>query len=162
MRVGFGFDSHRLVEGRKLVLGGVLIPFDKGEDGHSDGDVLIHAVIDGLFGAAASGDIGSHFPPSDPAYKDIESLILLKKAMDEIEGLYRVVNIDCTVILERPKILPFVPEIRKNLAVSLGIPESAVSVKGKTKEGLDSAGEGRAVEAYAAVLLEDCSSPKRG
>ncbi len=162
MRVGFGFDSHRLVEGRKLVLGGVHIPFDKGEDGHSDGDVLIHAVIDGLFGAAASGDIGSHFPPSDPAYKDIESRILLKKAMDEIGGLYRVVNIDCTVLLERPKILPFVPEIRKSLAGALGIPESAVSVKGKTKEGLDSVGEGRAVEACAAVLLEDCSSPKRG
>jgi 2-C-methyl-D-erythritol 2,4-cyclodiphosphate synthase len=160
MRGGFGFDSHRLTEGRRLVLGGVDIPSPKGEDGHSDGDVLIHAVIDALFGAACSGDIGSHFPPSDPAYKDIGSLVLLTKAVDEIRKSYRIVNIDCTVILERPKILPFVSAIRSSLAPVLGIGECAVSVKGKTKEGLDAAGEGKSIEAYATVLLEELSTEK--
>ena len=154
MRTGFGFDSHRLARGRKLVLGGVVIPFHKGECGHSDGDVLIHAVIDAILGAACLGDIGSHFPSSDPAYKDIESTLLLRKTVEKIEPLYRVVNIDCTVVLERPKILDYVQTIRESLSRTAGIPLGSVSVKGKTKEGLDSAGRGKAVEAYATVLLE--------
>jgi 2-C-methyl-D-erythritol 4-phosphate cytidylyltransferase/2-C-methyl-D-erythritol 2,4-cyclodiphosphate synthase len=153
-RVGFGYDLHRLTEGRRLLLGGVDIPFSKGEDGHSDGDVLIHAVIDALFGAAGLGDIGSRFPPSDPAYKDISSRILLRRAAELVRGEnLRIGNLDCTVVLEMPKILPYRQAITSRLAEDLGIPPAVVSVKGKTKEKADATGEGRAVEAFATVLL---------
>lgn len=153
-RIGFGYDLHRLVEGRKLLLGGAEIPSPVGEDGHSDGDVLIHAVIDALFGAAGLGDIGSHFPPSDDTYKDISSRILLRRAAELVrEANFRVGNLDCTVVLERPKILPYRPQIKANLAEDIGIAPDAVSVKGKTKEKVDAVGEGRAVEAFATVLL---------
>jgi 2-C-methyl-D-erythritol 4-phosphate cytidylyltransferase/2-C-methyl-D-erythritol 2,4-cyclodiphosphate synthase len=153
-RVGFGWDLHRLVPERKLLLGGVEIPSPRGEDGHSDGDVLAHALIDALLGAAGLGDIGGHFPASDPAYKDISSRILLRRAADLVraENL-RVVNIDCTVVLESPKILPYRKAIADCLAGDLGISAAAVSVKGKTKEKVDATGEGRAVEAFAVVLL---------
>jgi 2-C-methyl-D-erythritol 2,4-cyclodiphosphate synthase len=132
----------------------VEIPSPRGEEGHSDGDVLIHAVIDALFGAAGLGDIGSHFPPSDPAYRDISSRILLRRAMELVraENL-RVGNLDCTVVLESPKILPYKEALTACLAEDMGIAPSAVSVKGKTKEKVDAVGEGRAVEAFAAVLL---------
>jgi len=154
-RVGFGYDIHRLVKGRKLLLAGVELPFEKGEAGHSDGDVLIHAVIDSLLGAAALGDIGSFFPPQDPGLKDISSRTLLKRIISLIKGKrLRPVNLDCTVVLEAPKIRPFVPLIRKNLAEDLEIDEKYISVKGKTKEGLDQTGRGKAVEAYAVALVD--------
>jgi 2-C-methyl-D-erythritol 4-phosphate cytidylyltransferase/2-C-methyl-D-erythritol 2,4-cyclodiphosphate synthase len=153
-RIGFGWDLHRLVPERKLLLGGIAIPSPKGEDGHSDGDVLIHAVIDALFGAACLGDIGAHFPPSDPAYKNISSRILLQRAARLVyaENL-RIINLDCTIVLESPKILPYRNAIAACLAEDLGIAPPAVSVKAKTKEKLDATGEGRAAEAFAVVLL---------
>jgi 2-C-methyl-D-erythritol 4-phosphate cytidylyltransferase/2-C-methyl-D-erythritol 2,4-cyclodiphosphate synthase len=153
-RIGFGWDLHRLVPERKLLLGGVELPSPRGEEGHSDGDVLIHAIIDALFGAAGLGDIGSHFPPSDQAYKDISSRILLRRAADLIraENL-RIINLDCTIVLESPRILPYRNAIAACLAEDLGIPAASVSVKGKTKEKVDATGEGRAVEAFAAALL---------
>ncbi len=153
-RIGTGYDIHVLVEGRPLLIGGVEIPFDRGEAGHSDGDVLIHAVIDALLGAACLGDIGRHFPPSDPAFKDISSRILLGRTRELLRKHgYRIGNIDATVILQRPKLLPWIERIRAALAGDLGISAEAVSVKAKTKEGVDAAGEGRAVEAHAAVLI---------
>jgi len=156
MKVGFGWDIHRLVPGRPLLLAGVRIPHDRGEDGWSDGDVLCHALIDALLGAASLGDIGAHFPPGDPRYKDIDSRRLLRMAMEDLgRAGARVVNADCTVVLEAPRIRPYVGAIRAALAEDLGIPLDAVSVKGKTKEGLDAVGEGRAVEASAVVLVED-------
>ncbi len=156
MRVGTGYDIHRLVEGRKLLLGGVALEAAKGESGHSDGDVLIHAVIDALLGAAGIGDIGLYFPPSDPQYKDISSRKLLREVSRLIrEAGYRIVNIDSTVILENPRIRPYVDEIRATLGADLGIPSSQVSVKGKTKEGVDATGSGDAVEAHAVALLEE-------
>ncbi len=155
MRTGFGYDLHKLVPDRKLVLGGVIIPSSAGEAGHSDGDVLIHAVIDALFGAAAAGDIGSHFPPSDPAYRDISSRILLRETLSVISRRgYVIINIDCTVILETPKILPYIKKIRETIAGDLCIHPDNISVKGKTKEGVDAAGEKRAVEAHAVALIE--------
>jgi 2-C-methyl-D-erythritol 2,4-cyclodiphosphate synthase len=156
MRVGFGWDIHRLVAGRPLLLGGVRIPHDKGEDGWSDGDALCHALIDALLGAACLGDIGARFPPGDPRYRDIAGRSLLRMAMEDLRrARVRVVNADCTVVLEAPRIRPHVDGIRSALAEDLGIPPEAVSVKGKTKEGLDAAGEGRAVEAFAVVLVEE-------
>jgi 2-C-methyl-D-erythritol 2,4-cyclodiphosphate synthase len=156
MRIGCGYDIHKLVENRALVLGGALIPFSRGEEGHSDGDVLIHAVIDALFGAAGLGDIGTHFPPSDQAFKNIKSTILLEKSMRLVqEAGYTIVNIDSTVIIERPVLKPHIPAIRAALAKSAGVAENQVSVKAKTKEGLDSTGAGDAVEACAVVLLEE-------
>jgi 2-C-methyl-D-erythritol 4-phosphate cytidylyltransferase/2-C-methyl-D-erythritol 2,4-cyclodiphosphate synthase len=153
-RTGFGYDLHRLAEGRRLLLGGVELPSPKGEEGHSDGDVLIHALIDALLGAAGLGDIGEHFPPSEAAYKDISSRILLRRAARLVyQKNLRVVNLDCTVILESPRILPYRQAILANLAEDLNIPPEVISVKGKTKERVDAAGEGRAIEAYAAVLL---------
>ncbi len=156
MKVGFGYDIHRLATGRKLVLGGVQIPSRKGEVGFSDGDVLLHAVIDALLGPAGLGDIGSNFPPGTPELAGISSLILLERTrrMLEAEGL-AVINVDCTVVLEKPKILAFVDVIKKSIAGGLGIDAKRVSVKGKTKEGLDAAGKNRAVEAYAVALLEE-------
>jgi 2-C-methyl-D-erythritol 2,4-cyclodiphosphate synthase len=155
MRIGFGYDIHRLVPGRKLLLGGVEIPSPVGEEGFSDGDVLLHALIDALLGSAGLGDIGSNFPPGNPELAGISSMLLLGKTMALIEGRgFAVINADCTVVLEAPKILPHSGRIRASLASCLGIPSDRVSVKGKTKEGMDAAGELKAVEAYAVVLLE--------
>lgn len=155
MRVGFGYDIHRLVPGRPLVIGGVTIPHELGEDGHSDGDVLIHALIDAMLGAAVMGDIGTHFPPGNPQFKDISSRILLAKTRAMLsQGGYDIVNCDCTVVLEIPKLAPFIAAIRNTLASDLGIPVTGVSVKAKTKEGLDSTGTGNAMEAYAVVLID--------
>jgi 2-C-methyl-D-erythritol 4-phosphate cytidylyltransferase/2-C-methyl-D-erythritol 2,4-cyclodiphosphate synthase len=154
MRTGFGYDIHRLVVNRKLLLGGAEVPSPVGEDGHSDGDVLIHAVIDALFGAAGLGDIGSHFPPSDARYKDISSRILLRRAAELIRNAsWTIGNLDCTVVLEKPKIFPYRELIIKNLSDDLELPEDRISVKGKTKEEVDAVGAGKAVEAYASVLL---------
>lgn len=154
MRIGSGYDLHRLVPDRDLIIGGVTLPYLLGEEAHSDGDVLIHAIIDSLFGALALGDIGTHFPPSDNKWKNISSLILLKKccSLIEEEG-YIVGNIDCTVILEKPKIKPHVEAIRKKLSETMNIEISQISIKGKTKEGVDATGENRAIEAHAISLL---------
>lgn len=155
MKIGFGWDIHRLVPGRNLILGGITIPFDKGEEGHSDGDALIHALIDALLGAARLGDIGIHFPSADPAYKNIESGKLLVKTMEMVrERGFTISNIDCSVVLEKPKLFSHIRAITERLSELLGCDQSLVSVKAKTKEGLDAAGEGRAVEAYAVALLE--------
>ena len=154
MRIGFGYDLHKLKKGRKLIIGGVLIPYEFGEEAHSDGDVLLHAIIDALFGAIAEGDIGSHFPPSDPQWKNISSLLLLEKAYHIIKKKgYSIGNMDCTVVLEKPKLLPHMLTIRTSIANVLEIEIDQISVKGKTKEKVDAVGEGRAIESYASVLL---------
>ncbi|MBR5720992.1 MAG: 2-C-methyl-D-erythritol 2,4-cyclodiphosphate synthase, partial [Clostridia bacterium] len=152
MRTGTGFDSHRLAEGRKLILAGVEIPFEKGLLGHSDADVLTHAVIDALFGACALGDIGSHFPDSDPAYKDANSISLLEKTADIIsENGFTAGNIDVTVIIERPKLLPYIPEMRKNIARALKTDIGNISIKAKTNEGLGDIGLGNAAAAICSA-----------
>lgn len=153
MRIGQGFDLHRLVAGRRLLLGGVEIPSEKGEDGHSDGDVLLHAVIDALLGAEALGDIGQHFPPSDMAYKDADSKKLLKETLKLTKC--SLVNLDATVILQSPKLAPHILSIRESLATLLDVDISAVSVKAKTAEHiLGELGRGDAVIAEVAVLVE--------
>ena len=154
MRIGFGYDLHKLQKGKKLMIGGAHIPSEFGEEAHSDGDVLLHAIIDALFGAIAEGDIGSHFPPSDSQWKDISSLILLQKTFHIIkEKGFSVCNIDCTVVLEKPKLLPHMTKIRSTIADALSIDTSQISVKGKTKEKVDAVGRGEAIEAYVSLLL---------
>jgi 2-C-methyl-D-erythritol 4-phosphate cytidylyltransferase/2-C-methyl-D-erythritol 2,4-cyclodiphosphate synthase len=153
-RIGQGWDLHRLVAGRKLLLGGVEVPGDLGEEAHSDGDVLLHASIDALLGAAALGDIGTHFPPSDPAWKGADSKALARRVAAMVrEAGWEIGNVDCTVVLERPRLGPYKDAIRSSVALCLGIPPEAVSVKAKTKEGVDAVGEGRAIEAAAIVLI---------
>lgn len=154
MRIGFGYDSHRFDAGRPLVLGGVLIPGAPGLKGHSDADALVHALIDALLGAAALGDVGSHFPDSDPQWKGADSMALLAAVVDEVRTAgFSVVNVDATVICERPKLRPHVDAIRMRLAGALGCGVGAVSVKGKTNEGMDDVGAGVGVEVHCAVLL---------
>ena len=154
-RVGLGRDLHRLAEGRKFLLGGAEIPFEKGELGHSDGDVLAHAVIDALLGAAGLGDIGELFPPEDPAWKDSDSIKLLERAWERVRnGGWRLINLDCTVICEKPKLLPHRDKICRRLAEALEASPEAVFVKGKTNEGLGPLGTGEAVEAMAVCLLD--------
>ncbi|HUI64168.1 MAG TPA: 2-C-methyl-D-erythritol 2,4-cyclodiphosphate synthase [Bacteroidota bacterium] len=153
-RIGFGYDVHRLAEGRRLVLGGVDIPFAMGLDGHSDADVLLHAVSDALLGAAALGDIGKHFPNTDPRYKGISSLILLRHVADLLaQKRCTVVNIDATVVLEAPKIAPYVDLMRQNIADSLAISIGQISVKATTHEGLGFVGTGKGASAHAVALL---------
>ena len=155
MRIGFGYDAHRLVEGRRLVLGGVVVPFPKGLLGHSDADVLLHAVIDALIGAAGLGDIGTHFPPSDASYKDISSLELLTRAGELVsEGGFRVGNIDSTVVCEAPKLATHIPGMVENIASALKCDSGRVNVKAKTEEGLGFTGTGEGIKAYAVALLE--------
>jgi 2-C-methyl-D-erythritol 2,4-cyclodiphosphate synthase len=156
MRIGFGYDSHRLVPGRALVLGGVQIPSRLGPEAHSDGDALIHALIDALLGACALGDIGRLFPPSDEQYRDISSRILLKRTLDVlVKAGFRPRNVDATIILESPRLGPHIEQMRSTLSTDLGLPAAAISVKAKTKEGLGPTGQGRAVEAYAVALVEE-------
>ncbi|RKX85015.1 MAG: 2-C-methyl-D-erythritol 2,4-cyclodiphosphate synthase [Spirochaetes bacterium] len=156
MRIGTGWDLHRLKEGRKLILGGEHIPYHSGEEAHSDGDVLIHAVIDAILGAAALGDIGTHFPPSDTQYKDISSIILLEKTVELLtEAGYQIINLDSTIILQEPKLKPFITIIRKNLSMALTLDSDRISVKAKTKENVDATGKGKAIEAIATVLIEE-------
>jgi 2-C-methyl-D-erythritol 2,4-cyclodiphosphate synthase len=155
IRTGFGYDIHKLVRGRDLLLGGIIIPSPAGESGYSDGDVLIHALIDALLGASALGDIGTHFPSGDPEFKDISSITLLSRTMDLVTARgFRIVNLDATVILETPRLAAHIGGIRDSLSNALSIPVDAVSVKAKTKEGLDATGESRSVESYCVVLLE--------
>jgi 2-C-methyl-D-erythritol 2,4-cyclodiphosphate synthase len=152
-RIGLGYDVHRLAEHRKLVLGGVEIPSDRGLDGHSDADVLLHAIMDALLGAAALGDIGKHFPPSDPQYKDISSALLLRHVSRLVkERGYSIVNIDATVILERPKIAPYIDRMCAAIAEAAGIDPGQVSVKATTNEGLDAFGAGLGAAAHAVAL----------
>jgi 2-C-methyl-D-erythritol 2,4-cyclodiphosphate synthase len=153
-RIGIGNDTHRLVEGRPLLLGGVHVEFELGAQGHSDADTLLHAVTDALLGALAEGDIGAHFPDSDAQWKDANSSQLLSRAagLAHERGL-KVVNVDATILLERPQLRPYVLSMRQNIAEVLGVEMSRVSVKAKTGEGLDAVGEGLAVSAQAVVLL---------
>ncbi len=157
MRIGQGYDVHRLTEGRDLILGGVKIPYEKGLLGHSDADVLTHAVMDALLGAAALGDIGQLFPDSDPAYEGADSIALLRKVGEVLEEHgYVVENIDSTVIAQRPKLLPYRPEMAENIAEALGLEASQVSVKATTEEGLGFTGTGEGISAQAICSL---SSP---
>ena len=153
-RIGIGYDVHRLVEGRKLILGGVEIPFDKGLLGHSDSDVLTHAVCDALLGAAALGDIGSHFPDTDPQFRGASSLDLLSAVVGLIsENGLTVSNVDTIIIAERPKLAPYIQPMRERLADILGIELNRVSIKAKTNEGLESIGRGEAIAAHAVALV---------
>lgn len=154
IRIGQGYDVHRLTEGRKLILGGVEIPFEKGLLGHSDADVLLHALCDALLGGAALGDIGVHFPDSDPAYAGVSSLFLLEETARLLrEAGYAVGNVDSTVIAQRPKLAPYLPEMRRNIARVLRIPVENVSVKATTEEGLGFTGSGEGIAASAVALL---------
>jgi 2-C-methyl-D-erythritol 2,4-cyclodiphosphate synthase len=154
MKVGFGWDLHRLAPHRPLLLGGVQIPFELGEEGFSDGDVLIHAVIDSLLGPAGLGDIGTNFPPGQKEWAGISSRVLLQKTRALLSAAgWEVGNVDCVVVLEHPKISPHVNAIRQALASDLQIPFDHVTVKGKTSEGVDAVGEGRAVASYAVSLI---------
>lgn len=154
MRIGYGYDVHRLLEGRKLILGGVIIPFGQGLLGHSDADVLIHAVIDAILGAMAWGDIGSWFPDSDDRYRDIDSRFLLRQVVTKLkDGGWKIGNLDCTICAEKPKLRPFIDKMRENLAAELGTELSNVSVKATTEEGLGISGSGAGISASAVVLL---------
>jgi 2-C-methyl-D-erythritol 2,4-cyclodiphosphate synthase len=154
LRVGTGYDLHRLVEGRRLILGGVAIPFDKGLAGHSDADAVCHAVTDALLGAAAAGDIGRHFPDTDPRWKDADSLILLARAVEMVAAAgYAVVNVDVVVIAERPRLSPHVDAMRANLARVMGVAATQVGIKGKTNEGVGSIGAGESIAVHAVALL---------
>ena len=154
MRIGFGYDVHKLQHGRKLILGGVEIPSEKGLLGHSDADVLLHAICDALLGAAALGDIGKHFPDTDPKYKGINSLKLLQKTNSLIKDAgYSISNIDSTVVLQRPKIAPFVDAMRKNIAEALNIPIDTVSVKATTNEELGFIGSEEGAVAHAVTMI---------
>lgn len=156
MRIGHGYDVHRFAEGRKLILGGVEIPFDRGLLGHSDADVLLHAICDALLGAAALGDIGAHFPDTDPRYAGIDSRLLLQKtAVLLLENGWRVSNLDATVLAERPKLRPFIEAMRANIAADLALPLSAVSVKATTEEGLGFTGAMEGIAAHAVCLLTE-------
>ena len=155
MRIGHGYDVHRLVEGRKLIMGGVEIPYEKGLLGHSDADVLLHALADSLLGAAALGDIGKHFPDSDERYRGADSRLLLRKVLELLqESGYQVVNVDCTILAQRPKLAGYIAQMRENIAADLLIPLDCVSVKATTEEGLGFTGEGLGIAAHAVALLE--------
>lgn len=156
MRIGHGYDVHRLVEGRKLILGGVEIEYEKGLLGHSDADVLLHAVCDALLGAAALGDIGKHFPDSDERYKDIDSRVLLREVVSLLYSRgFRVVNIDCTVIAQSPKLAEYIGKMRRNIAADCGIDRDFINVKATTEEGLGFTGEKQGIAAHAVCLIEN-------
>lgn len=155
LRIGHGYDVHRLTEGRELILGGVRVPFEKGLDGHSDADVLLHAVMDALLGAAAFGDIGGMFPDTDEAFRGASSLALLREVRDRLEAAdLGIVNIDATVLAQRPKLAPYLAQMRENIAGALGIDVWQVSVKATTEEGLGFTGAGEGMAAHAVAMLE--------
>lgn len=157
LRIGHGYDAHRLAPGRRLVLGGVTIPCEQGLLGHSDADVVVHAVCDALLGAMALGDIGRHFPDHDPAYRDLDSRVLLGKVVALLREQKRVaVNLDITVLAEAPKLAPWLPEMRSKLAADLGIAQDCVNIKASTTEGMGAIGRGEGIAAHALVLLEAC------
>ena len=155
MRIGHGYDVHKLVKDRKLIIGGVEIPFELGLLGHSDADVLLHAVCDALLGAAALGDIGKHFPDNDNAYKGIDSKILLKKTVELLaKNGYKISNIDCTVIAQKPKLAEYIPQMKKIIAKLCDIDETCVNVKATTEEGLGFTGSLEGISAHAVCLIE--------
>lgn len=155
MRIGHGYDVHRLMSGRELIIGGENIPFEMGLLGHSDADVLLHAVCDALLGAAALGDIGRHFPDSDPRFEGIDSRILLRKTAELLRGKgYRIVNIDATIIAQRPKLAGFIEKMRENIASDCGIETDAVNIKATTEEGLGFTGKAEGIAAHAVCLIE--------
>lgn len=155
MRIGHGYDVHRLIQGRKLILGGVDIPYEKGLDGHSDADVLVHAIMDSIIGALALGDIGLHFPDTDVSYKNINSLILAQKTADLLtEKGYIISNIDATLIMQEPKVRPYIDQMRKNIATVYGIALSQINVKATTEEKLGFTGEKKGIAAHAVCLIE--------
>ena len=155
IRVGLGYDKHVLTEGRKLMLGGVEIPFEKGEAGHSDGDALLHAITDALLGAVGLGDIGSYFPPNEPQWKDADSKSLLKTCWNDVKAAgWKLGNLDCVIALEKPKFLPYREQVQESIARVLGAEKSQIFVKAKTGEKLGDVGEGRAVETWCVCLLE--------
>lgn len=161
MRIGHGYDVHRLVPGRPLVLGGVIIPYEKGLLGHSDADVLLHAVMDALLGAAALGDIGTHFPDTDPQYAGISSRALLRRVGDLLAAAgYRVENLDATIIAQAPKCKPYIPAMRQTIAADLGVSIDRVSVKATTEEGLGFSGRGEGIACHAVCLLEEEPAPR--
>lgn len=154
MRLGMGYDIHRLVTGRPLILGGVAIPYSMGLEGHSDADVLVHAVCDALLGAAGEGDIGRHFPPDDDEYLNISSLLLLGKVRSLISGKYGVNNIDCIVVAQQPRLAPYIEAMEGRIGECLGIKDTDVNIKATTTEGLGAVGEGMAIAAYAVASLK--------
>jgi 2-C-methyl-D-erythritol 2,4-cyclodiphosphate synthase len=155
MRIGQGFDVHALVPGRRLVIGGVIIPYDRGLEGHSDADVLLHALTDALLGAAGLGDIGRHFPDTDPRYKDADSRALLREAVAKVRAAgWRVANVDATVIAQAPRMAPHIPAMVANIARDLEVPGGSVNVKAKTTERLGFTGRGEGIAAEAVALLE--------
>lgn len=156
MRVGIGWDLHPLVQGRRFILGGVEIPFPKGLEGHSDGDLLSHAIADALLGAAGLSDIGTHFPDTDPQYKGISSLHLLSKVREKVEAQgYRLINIDAVVACQAPKLSPYTSQMKERLSEVLGLKREEIGIKCKTAEGLGVVGEGKAVVSWAVALLEE-------
>jgi 2-C-methyl-D-erythritol 2,4-cyclodiphosphate synthase len=160
-RAGIGYDLHRLAEGRTFILGGIELPFHKGPVGHSDGDALAHAICDALLGAAGLGDIGTHFPDTDPNWKDAASLRFLERVRELLaEHHFRITHIDAVVITEKPKLGPHFPAMREALAKSLGISASAINLKAKTNEGVDAIGRGEAIAAHAIVTLEEAIKSK--
>ncbi len=155
MRVGFGYDVHALGQGEDLILGGVKIPHEKGTIGHSDADVLLHAIMDALLGAAALRDIGYHFPDTDPGYKGISSILLLKETGKKLsQAGYKIVNIDATLVLQRPKIKDYIPHMIENIALALGLETSQINVKATTTEHLGFEGREEGISAYAVALIE--------
>ncbi len=153
-RTGFGFDVHRFADGRTLVLGGVEIPYEKGLDGHSDADIVLHAAMDALLGAGAFGDIGKHFPNTDPRYKDISSLLLLAHVSELLaKERYSIVNIDITIVMDEPKVLPHIEQMRTNIAASLNITMDQISIKATTNEGLGFIGHGEGAAAHAIASI---------
>ncbi len=156
MRIGQGYDLHKLVEGRDLILGGVKISHTAGLLGHSDADVLTHAIIDAIFGSVADGDIGRHFPDTDPKFKGADSIELLKTAGEILKNKgYKILNIDSTIIAQAPKLAPYVDLMRENIANALNLPVLDVSIKVKTNEGMDSAGRKEAIQAFAVILIDN-------
>lgn len=154
IRVGLGYDLHRLVEGRKLILGGIVIPFEKGEDGHSDGDVLLHAITDAILGASGLGDIGSFFPPEEQKWKDADSSVLLKTVLEKVyENNWKIENLDCVIKLEKPKFIPYRQQVIESIARILRIQPDQVFVKAKTGEKLPPVGTSEAVEVWCTCLL---------
>lgn len=152
MRIGFGYDAHRLVEGRALILGGARIAYPRGLLGHSDGDVLIHSIGDAILGASGAGDIGRHFPDTDERYKGIDSLILLEKIMKITNA--KVINIDSTIVCEKPRLSEYIPQMREKISGVVGIKKELVSIKATTEEGMGFTGEGEGISAYSVVLVE--------
>ena len=156
MRIGFGYDAHTLAEKRKLILGGVTVPFERGLQGHSDAEVLCHAVGDALLGAAALGDVGSHFPDSDPKFKGISSLKLLEQVRAVLaDAQFQILNIDTTLVAQQPRIAPYISRMRELIAAALDIPAGKVSVKATTTEGMGFCGRGEGMEAFAVALVEE-------